>query len=240
MTSNNNLRATPQTWLQNLFASGRTVRDLIEMIGKAGPMYLRGLWWKLWLKSTGGLILVGREVAIRNPQYITVGANFVAENFSEIQGLSSEGICLGDHVTIGSFAMIRPSGYYGREIGVGLRVGNYSNIGSYCYIGCSGGIEIGNHVLMSPRVSLFAENHNYDRLDIPMRAQGVTRAKIIVEDDCWLASGSTILAGVCIGTGAIVAAGAVVTKDVPARAIVGGVPAKIIGWRKTDVDSERK
>ena len=240
MALNNNLSATQQTRLQQLFASGRTSRDLFEMISKVGPMYLRGLWWKFWLKSTGGLILVGRQVAIRNPQYITVGTNFVAENFSEIQGLSSEGIYLGDHVTIGSFAMIRPSGYYGREIGAGLRVGNYSNIGSYCYIGCSGGIEIGNHVLMSPRVSLVAENHNYDQVDIPMRAQGVTRAKIVVEDDCWLASGSTILAGVRIGTGAIVAAGAVVTKNVPPGAIVGGVPARIIGWRKTDEDGGRK
>ena len=86
--------------------------------------------------------------------------------------------------------------------------------------------------MMSPGVSLFAENHNFARTDITMKDQGVTRKAIVIEDDCWLASGSTILAGVRVGRGAVVAASAVVTSDVPAYAIVGGVPAKVIGWRK--------
>lgn len=202
-----------------------------QLLAKAGPMFLRGLWWKLWLKRSGWPVLIGTQVAIRNPQYISVGDQFIAEDFSEIQGLSTRGIVIGDHVTIGRFAMVRPSGYYGREIGVGFKIGNYSNIGAYCYIGCSGGIEIGSNVLMSPRVSLFAENHNFDRLDIPIRDQGVMRQSIVVEDDCWLASSSTILAGVRVGRGAVVAAGAVVTKDVPPCAIVAGVPARVIKMR---------
>lgn len=111
--------------------------------------------------------------------------------------------------------MITPSGYYGRQIGEGLKVGNYSNIGAYCYIGCSGFIEIGDNVLMGPKVSMSAENHNFDRLDMPIRTQGVTRSNIKVEDDCWLGSNSVILAGVKIGKGSIIAAGSGVTKDVP-------------------------
>ena len=113
-----------------------------------------------------------------------------------------------------------------------LNLGDNSNIGAYCYIGCSGRIDIGKNVLMSPRVSFFAENHNYSNINTPMKDQGVTRMPIIVEDDCWLASGSTILAGAHIGEGAIVAAGAVVTKEVPPFAIVGGIPAKVLDWRK--------
>jgi len=209
----------------------RTPLTFLQLLNKTGPMFLRGLWWKLWLKRAQGLILVGKHVTIRNPQLISVGSNFVAEDYSEIQGLSKEGIVIGRHVTIGRFAMIRPSGYYGREVGVGLKIGDHSNIGAYCYIGCSGGIEIGENVLMGPCVNLFAENHNYGQVDRPIKEQGVTREPIIVEDDCWLASGSTILAGVRVGKGAVVAAGAVVTKDVPPYAIAGGVPAKVLGWR---------
>ncbi len=195
-------------------------------------MTIRGFWWRLWFKSSSGLCLVGHGVDIREPQHISIGSSVVIEDFAELQGLSRQGIHLGNHVTIGRFAMIRPSGYYGRDIGVGLRVGDRSNIGASCYIGCSGGIEIGSNVMMAPDVNLFAENHNYERFDIPMKDQGVTREAILIEDDCWLASGSTILAGVRVGQGAVIAAGAVVTNDVPSFAIVGGVPAKVIGWRK--------
>ncbi len=211
---------------------GRGWLDILQLGGKAVPMLLRGLWAKLFLRHSGGLLLIGRGVSLRNPQYISVGRNFVAEDFCEIQGLSTAGLWFGDRVTVGRFAMIRPSGYYGRDLGVGLHIGSRSNIGANCYIGCSGSIRIGENVMMSPGVSLFAENHNFARTDIPMKDQGVTRGSIVVEDDCWLASGSTILAGVRIGRGAIVAASAVVTADVPPWAIVGGVPAKVIGWRK--------
>jgi acetyltransferase-like isoleucine patch superfamily enzyme len=211
---------------------GRSPLVVLQTLFKAGPMFVRGLWWRLWLKKTSGLILIGKQVAIRNPQYITIGANFVAEDYCEIQGLSQQGVSFGKQVTLGRFSMIRPSGYYGREIGVGLKIGDNSNIGAYCYLGCGGGIEIGSHVMMSPRVSLHSENHNFERLDLSMKDQGVTRSPIVIEDDCWLASGSVILSGVRIGQGSIVAAGAVVTKDVPPYSIVGGVPAKIIDRRK--------
>lgn len=204
---------------------------VLQLVGKTIPMFLRGLWWQIWLQRASGLVLIGKQVTIRNPQYISVGRDFVAEDYCEVQGLAKEGIVLGEHVTIGRFAMIRPSGYYGHEIGVGLKMGNYSNIGAYCYIGCSGGIKIGHNVLMSPKVSMFAENHNFDRLDLPMRDQGVTRQSIVIEDDCWLASGSIILAGVTVHRGSVVAAGSLVTKDVPPYSVVAGVPARIIRQR---------
>jgi acetyltransferase-like isoleucine patch superfamily enzyme len=214
----------------DLFAN-RPPLAIIQMMNKVGPMFLRGLWWKIWLKHASGLVLVGKQVTIRNPQCISVGCNFVAEDYCEIQGLSDGGVCFGDNVTIGRFAMIRPSGYYRREIGLGLTVGNNSNIGPYCYIGCSGRIEIGNNVLMSPRVSMYGENHNFGRVDVPIKLQGVTRQGIVVHDDCWLASGCTILSGVCIGRGTIVAAGAVVTHDLPPYTIVAGAPARVLGER---------
>jgi len=217
---------------------GRSWRSIIQIALKVVPMALRGFWYKVWLASSNGPLFIGKQVVIRDPQYVSVGRNFVAEDFCEIQGISERGISIGDRVTVGRFAMIRPSGYYGREIGSGLTIGNGSNIGPYCYIGCSGGITIGQNVLMGPRVSLFAENHNFDRPDIPMKEQGVTRKPIVIEDDCWLASSCTILAGVHVGRGAVIGASAVVTKDVPAYAIVGGVPAKVLSWRRPPASDE--
>jgi len=194
-------------------------------------MLIRGVWYRIWLRGADGLLLVGRGVALRNPQHVTVGRSCVLEDYCEVQGLSRQGIVFGDHVTVGRMAMIRPSGYYRRAIGEGMTIGDHSNIGPYCYIGCSGHVSIGSHVLMGARVSMHAENHNIDQVDVPIDAQGVTRHSIVIEDDCWLGGGATILAGVRVGHGAVVAAGAVVTRDVPPYAVVAGVPARVVRHR---------
>ena len=81
---------------------------------------------------------------------------------------------------------------------------------------------------------IHAENHNFTDLDTPIRLQGATRKGVSIGEDCWVGSGVTILDGVRIGNHCIIGAGAVVTKDIPDYAIVGGVPAKIIKMRKED------
>ncbi len=211
--------------------------DQLLLLIHMGTWTVRGLWLRWRLKKAGGLMLIGSRVKVRYPHYLQVGKNFIAEDGAEIMALSQQGIICGDNVTIGAYASIKPSSYYGRNLGVGLRIGDNSNIGRYSYIGCSGLITIGKNVMMGPRVGLFAENHKFDAVDRPMRDQGVTRAPIVVEDDCWLASSSTILAGVTIGRGSIVAAGSVVTHDVPPFSIVAGSPAKIIRSRLNEKGS---
>ena len=192
---------------------------------------VRGLLIRWRLKSVQGLFLVGKGVSLRQPGYIKVGTNFIAQDHCEINGLSQKGLIFGDKVTVGSYAIIRPTNLYGGEAGIGLKVGNNSSIGPYSYIGCSGYIEIGDNVMMSPRVSIYSENHNFSDVDLPMIDQGVTRSFVKIENDCWIAANSIILAGVTVGRGSIVAAGSVVTKDVPPFSIVGGNPAKIIKSR---------
>jgi acetyltransferase-like isoleucine patch superfamily enzyme len=134
-------------------------------------------------------------------------------------------------VTVGAGAQVRPSGYYGRDVGVGLRVGDDSNIGSQAYIGCSGGITIGKRVLMGPQVVILSEEHNLDDAGKAIKAQGVRHAPTAIQDEVWLGAHSTVMGGVSIGRGAVVAAGAVVTRDVPDGAVVAGVPASIIRRR---------
>ena len=86
--------------------------------------------------------------------------------------------------------------------------------------------------MMGPNVSCYPRNHAFNRTDIPMNQQGFAEEKpIIIEDDVWIGANSIILGGVKIGNGAIIGAGAVVTKDVPPRAIVAGNPAKLIKYR---------
>ena len=193
---------------------------------------IRGFFRGLFFRSCKFPVIIKKRVIIRNPQFISVGKKFIAEEGCEINGLSRQGIRIGDRVTIGAYALIRPSSYYGGEPGEGLKIGDNSNIGPFSYVGCSGYIEIGDNVMMSPRVSLYAETHNYDRTDIPMKGQGVTRNSIRIENDCWIAANSVILAGVTISEGSIVAAGSVVYKDVPPYSIVAGVPAIVVRRRR--------
>lgn len=201
-------------------------RISLQLAAKVGPMAMRGIVARLRMKAAAGLPLIGRGVRIRNPQLITAGRNLIIEDFAEIQGLSSEGIRLGDDVSIGAGSLIRPSSYYSRDIGKGLVMGDGSSLSPGCYIGCSGGIRIGAKSMIGPGVRLFAENHAKADSTLSVKEQGVEWGEIVIGDGCWLASGVTVTAGVTIGDGAVVAAGAVVTRDVPAGTVYGGVPAR--------------
>jgi len=120
----------------------------------------------------------------------------------------------------------------------GVYIGNGTNvkIGKYCHINehvFIQGAIIGDYVMIAPNVSILNSTHNFDRVDIPMIKQGEEKYNNpIIEDDVWLGRNVIVLPGVKIGKSSIVAAGAVVTKDVEPFSIVGGVPAKVIKKRK--------
>lgn len=121
-----------------------------------------------------------------------------------------------------------------------ITLGNNVQFGRYCNVAAD--IEIGNDVLCAGRVS-FVEGNDH-RYDIPCRTmwdspRGDSK-KIIVEDDVWIGDGATIMGGVRIGKGAIVAAGAVVTKDVPPCEIWGGIPARKIKERFANTEDKEK
>lgn len=92
-------------------------------------------------------------------------------------------------------------------------------------------IIFGDNVLIGPGVKMFTSNHGTKLCGIPMVYQQRTEKDIIIGNDVWIGANSILVSGVKIGDGAIVAAGSVVTKDVPQNAIVGGSPAKVIKYR---------
>lgn len=86
--------------------------------------------------------------------------------------------------------------------------------------------------MIGPDVVILTRTHSIDRVDVPMIEQGFWTGKVTIGNDVWIGMRSVIMPGVNIGNGAVVGAGAVVTKDVPDYAIVGGVPARVIKYRK--------
>ena len=203
----------------------------LESSLRAARMLIRGLLTKPWLGHSGGHLFRGRGVTLLDAAFIRHDGRLVLEDFVEIQGVSEHGLRLGDQVSIGRGTTIRPSSYYGGDAGQGLSMGDRSSIGAGGFIGCSGWIEIGDDVMIGPGVRLFSENHVIERTDVTIKSQGVARGRLIIGDDCWIGSGVTIMANVEIGQGSVIAAGSVVTRDVPPFSVAAGVPAKVIRMR---------
>lgn len=105
-------------------------------------------------------------------------------------------------------------------------IGDCTRIGLHNTI--IGPVTIGNHVNLAQGITVTALNHNFSEPAKRIDEQGVSTAPVVINDDVWIGANAVILSGVTIGSHSVVAAGAVVTKDVPSRCVVAGVPAKII------------
>lgn len=126
---------------------------------------------------------------------------------------------LGDYSVIEAFACINNA--------VGdVIIGDHTRIGLHNTI--IGPVDIGSHVNLAQGITVTALNHNFNDTDKRIDEQGVSTTPVTIEDDVWVGANAVILPGVTIGNHCVVAAGAVVTKDVPPHSLVAGVPAKVI------------
>ena len=160
------------------------------------------------------LRLRGAHVGIKS----SVGARLHVRN--------ARGITLGAHVEIEHDVYLKLVTADAR-----LTVGDYTFIGRGCEIDAADRVTIADHTLLAPGVFIVDHEHNHAR-HADLDQQGVTTAVVTIGRDVWVGAGAVILHGVNIGDGAIVAAAAVVTKDVPPFSIVAGVPARTIGERR--------
>jgi acetyltransferase-like isoleucine patch superfamily enzyme len=174
-------------------------------------------------------IFMGPGVKLRNTSMCQFGRGVTLEAGVILDGLSINGVHLGDNVSVGAYSEIRSSMM--TSLGAGLRVGKNSGCGTFSFFGAGGPISIGENVIMGQHVSFHAESHNFSRTEIPIRDQGVTKVGITIEDDCWVGSNVTFLDGCHVGYGCVIAAGALVRGRIPPLSIVAGVPAKVIRTR---------
>lgn len=145
-------------------------------------------------------------------------------------------LCKRIFKSIGQGVNIERGAFFGN--GKNISIGDNSGIGINARIPSN--ITIGRDVMMAPDIVILSKNHNISSVDIPMIKQADTEeTHLIIEDDVWIATRVIILPSVSwIGRGSILAAGAVITKNVPAYSIVGGNPAKLIKYRKNIASDE--
>lgn len=211
--------------LTRFFLNGLVLTLFKEMPAIFGS-YIRPIVYKIILGRIGAACLIERSVRIEVPSRLFMGDRVVVGQNCWISpgGIGGE-IRFGNDTFVAHLCTLRAEGG-------NISVGNNVQISRNCYLNGAGNINIGDHTMLGPNSSIVSVNHISDNVDIPMREQGIQKAKVSIESDVWLGAHVCVMPGVKIGKGSIIGAGAVVTKDIPPYSIAAGVPAKIIANRK--------
>lgn len=177
----------------------------------------------LWAEIGKGVTL-GRSARFNNSRDITLGSRVWIENHAVISPMGGT-IKIGDNTHILPYAMLM-------GLGGSINIGQYCTVHPFCVLYGGGGLKIGDSVRIATHTVIIPANHMFEDPDILIRLQGIKKEGVVIEDNVWIGAGVRVLDGVRIGKGSVVAAGAVVTKNVPDYAIMTGVPARVYGRRK--------
>ena len=208
------------------FDNAVTASTLIELVFFKVGCWMRSFRLLFNFKFYPTLFL-GKNVQLQYKNLIRFGKWNQIEDNVFISALGKKAIEFGNNVRIGAFSRIITSTSF-NKIGFTIKIGHNVGIGEFAYLGGGGGLEIGNDCIIGQYFSCHPENHNFQDTEQLIRLQGVTRKGIKVGNNCRIGAKVTILDGVTIGDNCVIAAGAVVTKSMPANTVIGGVPAKAI------------
>ena len=212
---------------------------LLENIVSMSLNLVRGNIKTFKSKKSGMLVFVGKRTKIRMKKKIKLGKGINIGDNVVIDALSKEGVSIGNNVRIGDYTRILCTGSL-KKIGIGFKIGDNCGIGENCFFGSAGGIRIGNDVIMGQNIRFHSENHNYEKIEIPIRMQGVTNKGIVIGNDCWIGSGVVFLDGISVGNGCVIGANTLVNKSLPNNSVAVGNPVRIVKIRGKNNLYERK
>lgn len=206
--------------------------NLLGVVSKRMHCLIRGLLKSAGMKKCGKVLFVGKAVKLFNKNFMQLGNGVTLGDHVELDALSQDGVIIGSNVKLGNYTILRCTGSL-RNIGKGVCIGDHSGFGDFCFFGASGGIKIGSNVIAGQNVRFHSSNHNFDRIDIPIKDQGVTSKGIEVDDDCWIGSGAVFLDGVKVGRGCVIGANSLVNRNIPPYSVAVGNPVRVIKNRKS-------
>lgn len=194
---------------------------------------LRRMALKHLLGSMGRGVIVGRSVTIRHPAKVHLGAGVAVDDYAvlDAKGDNNRGIFLGDNVMVGRSTVLSCKDG-------DIRIGDNTNIAMSCFIQSGRTVTIGKKVLFGAYCYVIGGgDHASDRTDLPVMDQGQVIRGIDIEDHVWLGADTKVVDGVRIGRDAIIGAGAVVNRDVPAWSVAAGIPARVLRDRRASPDT---
>lgn len=203
----------------------------LAIVPGALGLALRKLFWPRLFGSCGRGVQFAGNIVLRHPHRIHLGDRVVLSERCLLDARNAgtdRAIEIGDDGIVSNDVMIQCKG---SSVAIGARAG----IGPQTVIlsAGQGDVTIGNDVIIGPRCFIISGgNYNIDRTDIPIAKQGIKPdTGVTLGDDIWFGANVSALSGITIGSGAIAAAGAVLTRSVPAMSISVGVPAKVVKQR---------
>ncbi len=166
------------------------------------------------------------DIALDGASRCTIGRGTFIPTSIQIRGTDAGRIIIGRNCSVDTLARLHVANDATLELEENVAIGPYDIINAFA--DCT----IRKNSMIGPYVNINCADHGMSRDGVPMRFQPGSYSPVVIEEDCWVGSHVIILKGVRIGTGSVVAAGAVVSRDVPPFSIVAGVPAKVVGERK--------
>ena len=191
-------------------------------------LFLRSKLYPLMLGRVGRNVVFGANVTLRHPHKIAIGDNVVIDDQCclDAKGRDNRGIVIGDGVFVGRNTILSCKNG-------DIVLEDRANLGFNCEIFSASTVRVGSDVLMAAYTYLVGGDHLYDRVDIPVLAQGRTARGIDVGSGVWLGTHVVVTDGSRVGRDAIIGAGAVVVGEIPEFAIAVGTPAKVLRDRRT-------
>lgn len=202
---------------------------LMHLVRKGLGPFVRGMIVKPFLRRSSGSFFLGRGSKVLSMGKLSVGKNVYIGAYGYLDCMSVGGVTLGDNVTIREGCWLQLTSRYDNP-GTSIKIGSDVYIGPKSVLGAAAPIIIGDRCQIGANVSLVAENHQFDGEE-EIFNQGVTRKGIEIGNDVWIGNLVTVLDGVTIGDGSVIGAGTVVTRSIPPRSVVVGVPGRVVRTR---------
>lgn len=241
MSTVDTVRRSPLASYQDLVVGSRSWTALLHhevvaswgaaLPGALGVGFRRAVWPSLFAHM--GRTVWGRNVTLRHPRRMWIGDALIDDDcLLDARGCAEGEFRIEDGALVSRGCIV--SGKDG-PLALGPRV----SLGAYCVLYASTRLEIGADTLIAAQCYIGGGRYTArGRLDLPIVQQPEPRLGVVIEEGCWLGAGAAVIDGVRVGKGSVVAAGAVVTRDVPAFSVAAGVPARVVA-RRDDTQAER-
>ncbi len=204
-----------------------TNNDILRILISRFFQLINGFFYFLIRLKKPKLIFLGTKVKLIGLEKLKFSNSTSISSNVKISSIGSLGLYFGNNFSIRDYSIIDSFGSIKKGSGT-LKIGNNVGISEFCYFAIRGNIFIGDNVIFGPGVKIFTENHSFNIANGNFRLQDEIRNDVVIGNNVWIGANVVLLPGVIIEDNVVIAAGSVVSKNVPSGSLYGGIPAKLL------------